>query len=62
MQATKLVDGLGNIEYPNRLRWLKLPTLVYRRMKGDVIEIIKDLHKYDIETLRDNNKRMLEIF
>ena len=51
MRATKLVDGLGNIEYSERLRRLNLPTLVYRRMRGDVIEIFKHLHTYDVETL-----------
>ena len=48
MRATKLVDGLGNIEI---FRTLNLPTLVYRRMRGDVIEIFKYLHTYNVETL-----------
>ena len=51
MRATKLVDGLGNIEYSEWLRRLNLLTLVYRRMRGDVIEIFKHLRTYDVETL-----------
>ena len=31
IRATKLVDGLGNLDYTDRLRKLDLPTLAYRR-------------------------------
>ena len=37
----KLANGLGNMDYPERLKRLNLPTLVYRRLRGDVIEIYK---------------------
>ena len=47
MRATKLVDGLGNLEYSERLKRLKLPTLVYRRKRGDMIEMFKHFHVYD---------------
>ena len=47
MRATKLVDGFGNLDYPDRLRQLNLPTLLYRRMRGDMIEIFKHFHVYD---------------
>ena len=39
MRATKLVDGLANLNYEERLRKLDLPTLAYRRMRGDMIEL-----------------------
>ena len=51
VRATKLVDGLSNLDYPARLRKLELPTLVYRRARGDMIEVFKHLHTYDHDTL-----------
>lgn len=46
--ATKQVNGLRNMSYPDRLRRLKLPTLKYRRCRGDMIEVYKIVHKiYD---------------
>ena len=41
IRATKLVDGLGHLEYPERLKLLNLPTLKYRRCRGDMIELWK---------------------
>ena len=43
MRATKLVIGLKNLPYCKCLRKLKLPTLKYRRLRGDVIEVYKIL-------------------
>ena len=34
IRASKLVDGLWNMDYPERLKRLNIPTLVYRRLKG----------------------------
>jgi len=42
--ATKLVTGLSNMLYENRLKAMKLPFLVYRRYRGDMIEVYKYLH------------------
>ena len=47
IRATKLVDGFGKMEYHERLEKLKLPTLAYRRLRGDMIETYKHFHKYD---------------
>ena len=41
MRATKLVDNMKNSNYSERLQRLNLPTLAYRRMRGDVIELFK---------------------
>ena len=49
--ATKLVDGFSQLEYSERLRQLDIPTLIYRRARGDMIEIFKHLHSYDKNTL-----------
>ena len=32
IRATKLIDGLGHLDYPERLKVIDLPTLRYRRM------------------------------
>ena len=48
--TTKLVDGLNNLEYTERLKRLNLPTLVFRR-RGDMIEIYKHFHIYDKITI-----------
>jgi len=47
IRATKLIDGMSDIEYEERLKILKLPTLRYRRERGDMIEIYKHLNTYD---------------
>jgi hypothetical protein len=40
-RTTKLVPSLKNLEYKDRLRKLKLPTLKYRCLRGDMIETYK---------------------
>ena len=40
-RATKQIPGLSDLSYEQRLRKLKLPTLKYRRHRGDMIEIYK---------------------
>jgi len=40
-RATKLIPELSNKSYSNRLKSLNLPTLKYRRHRGDMIELFK---------------------
>ena len=40
-RATKIVPGLSTLSYPERLRKLSLPTLSYRRTRGDLIQVYK---------------------
>ena len=47
------MDGLGSLEYSERLKILDLPTLVYRRARGDMIEVYKHLQIYDRNTIPD---------
>ena len=48
MRATKLVITIKNLTYKDRLKRLKLPTLKYRRIRRDMIEVHKILtNKYD---------------
>ena len=42
-RATKLIPGFKDVEYKEHLRKLKLPTLAYRRLRGDMIELYKIL-------------------
>ena len=49
-RATKQVKQLKHLHYSERLTRLNLPTLRYRRHRGDMIEVYKILHKiYDPE-------------
>ncbi len=38
---------LRNMTYPERLRALGLPTLQYRRLRHDMIQVFKLLHEFD---------------
>ena len=40
-RATKLIPTLKDLDYKERLRQLKLPTLKYRRYRGDLIQVFK---------------------
>ena len=53
IRATKLVDGLGSLVYPDRLRKLNLPTLVHRRARGAIIELYKHFTVYSSDTLSE---------
>ena len=64
-----MVPGLSNKSYPERLMYLKLPTLAYRRTRGDMIQVYKlmnggyddalpPLLKRNTNTLRGNTKKL----
>ena len=51
-RATKMLACTKELNYADRLRLLKLPTLVYRRHRGDLIELFKMINgMYDGEVL-----------
>ena len=53
-RASRLVPTLKDLSYEERLRKLGLPTLVYRRLRGDMVETYKTLHSVydpDVATL-----------
>ena len=58
-RATKLVPGLRDEPYETRLQQLKLPSLQYRRVRGDRIELFKHItgiYRVDAEYIKlDNN-------
>ena len=43
-RSTKLIPSLKNLPYEDRLRKLELPSLRYRRLRGDMIEVYKILN------------------
>ena len=47
VRATRLVDSFGKLEYHDRLKRLNLPTLIFRRKRGAMIELYKHFHAYD---------------
>jgi len=54
MRATKLVHGFSGLSYMQRLQNLQLPTLKYRRLRGDIIELYKMVTgKYDSDASID---------
>ena len=40
-QASKLIYSIKNLPYEQRLRTLRLPSLIYRRSMGDMIQMFK---------------------
>jgi len=48
---TKLIISLKHLPYIERLKQLKLPTLKYRRLRGDMIEVFKIVKNYDLEAV-----------
>jgi endonuclease/exonuclease/phosphatase family metal-dependent hydrolase len=53
-RATRLIPGMSDLSYPERLEALDLPTLAYRRLRGDMIETFKILtERYDNEVCGD---------
>ena len=48
-RATKIIKNIKQLTYEERLRYIDLSTLVYRRSHGDMIEMYTILNgKYDI--------------
>ena len=45
-RATKMICGLTNLTYQERLKTLKLRSLVYRRRRGNMIQIFNILNDY----------------
>ena len=55
-RATKMVTGLKDKSYEERLKILGLPTLYYRRDRADMLQLFKIMHEYDNVSLENINK------
>ena len=50
---TKHIKGLQNVPYEERLNIIKLPSIEYRQLRGDMIQVYKiDYYFYDTESTR----------
>ena len=52
-RASKRIPGLSHLTYKQRLETIELPTLQYRRYRGDMIETYKMSHGLYEEAIRD---------
>jgi len=43
-RSTRMLMGMDGLSYEQRLRVLKLPTLIFRRIRGDLINVYKYVH------------------
>ena len=46
-RATKMLPSIQNLSYTERLRYLGLPTLQYRRIRADLVEVYKIINNVD---------------
>ena len=61
---TKIIPSIRDLPYEVRLQKLKLPTLAYRRLRGDMIQVYKIMHglnrmnKSTLFTMKDADKNL----
>ena len=56
-RATKRVAVLPDLPYEERLKALKLPTLVYRRLRGNLVNVYKYMNNlYDVKSIISEDK------
>lgn len=59
-RVTKKLPGLKNHSNPERLKTLDMPSMVYRRIRGDMLEtfkIINGFHDRAVNTTLERNTR-----
>ena len=60
-RATKMVVNCKKLSYLERLKFLRLPTLKFRRIRGDMIEVYKILNnKYDDQVVPKFSRNVSE--
>ena len=53
-RMTRMIPGMSGLDYEERLRSLELPTLAYRRLRGDLIETYKITTDHYIRCITHN--------
>ncbi len=54
-RSTRMLPGMAEKYYEERLKILKIPTLTYRRLRGDMLEVYKMTSgEYDQEVIPDH--------
>ena len=62
-RGTRMLTNLGELPYPRRLEIINLPSLAYRRRRGDMIMVYKimrgkiRLKREDLFTLNERESR-----
>ena len=54
-----MIPGLKDKEYEDRLKEMKIPSMTYRRVRGDLIKVYKythNIYKLDNSILKLDNK------
>ena len=57
MRATEIIEGMSYIDYGERLKLIRLPTLSYRRAREQMIEVWKHYHVYDPKVIAPTFQR-----
>ena len=52
-----MLEGMTYIEYSEKLKLLRLPTLSYRSVRGEMIEVWKHYHVYDLRVIAPTFQR-----
>ena len=62
-RATKIIPGLRDLSYEERLKECGLTTLETRRLRGDQIEVFKILNGYEIliEIVFSHSRKIAEL-
>ena len=53
-RATRMLHSISHLSYVDRLKWLGLPTLQYRRLRADMVETFRIIHGIDNINNREN--------
>ena len=57
MLATEMIEGMSYIDYGEKLKLLRLPSLSYRRARGEMIDVWKHYHVYDPNVISQTFQR-----
>lgn len=60
-RMTRMIPGMSGLDYEERLRSLELPTLAYRRLRGDLIETYKIITGHYTRSITHNLFQLSDI-